>query len=115
MKGRFSEGWRVREGLCSFRMMGDTPLPQTRRPCRARAQRTPTEEFYEVIPSSTVNSVPGTASTTPSALTRLSATLLLNSSCPVPIPFERSPCVTNLLDEYKGFPFHGGFGYTVVL
>ncbi len=27
MKARFSEGWRVREGLCSFRMMGDTPAP----------------------------------------------------------------------------------------
>ncbi len=53
--------------------------------------------------SSIVNSVPGSAPTTPSALTRLSATLLLISSCPVPIPFERTPCVTNLLDEYRGW------------
>ena len=74
-----------------------------------RAQRTHTEEFYEVVEFSlevaTLNQElqAWDASTTPSDLTRPWATLLPNSSFASGNLSGRSPSVTNLLDEYKRY------------
>ena len=74
-----------------------------------RGQRTHTEEFYEVVEFSlevaTLNQElqAWDASTTPSDLTRPWATLPHNSSFASGNLSERSPSVTNLLDEYKRY------------